>query len=180
MLPGLATKIEELRKKRRQRGMTQTELAERAGVSQSFIAKMEAGKASPGYEKLRRVEETLSEDHQPIETFTEPAVTVEAGTPAREAIAAVVDAGYAIVVEEGRQVGSLEPVSLLPHTTGSFDGTTAEGIMSEPFPTLPPHADEDDVRSLLSVSPVIAVVSGDEVVGAVTRRSVLRERVEDI
>lgn len=51
--------LTEMEKMRRQIGITQTELARRAGVSQSLIARIEAGKVDPKFSKVKRIYETL-------------------------------------------------------------------------------------------------------------------------
>ncbi len=52
----LATEIHELRQKR---GLTQRELAERLGTTQSAIARLEAGNVSPSLPTLDKVAEAL-------------------------------------------------------------------------------------------------------------------------
>ncbi|MEM0360769.1 MAG: helix-turn-helix domain-containing protein, partial [Candidatus Diapherotrites archaeon] len=47
---------------RKKLGLTQCHLSRISGVSQSMIAKIEAGRVSPGYEKARRLLEALTEE----------------------------------------------------------------------------------------------------------------------
>jgi transcriptional regulator with XRE-family HTH domain len=44
-----------VREARRRAGLTQRELAERAGTTQSAIARLESGKTSPSFETVRRL-----------------------------------------------------------------------------------------------------------------------------
>ena len=53
--------LEEIRKIRKKLGMTQTELANRAGVSQSLIAKIESSRIDPTYTKTKKIFAALSE-----------------------------------------------------------------------------------------------------------------------
>src|SRR3989344_3585870 len=53
--------LEEIREIRKKLGMTQTELANRAGVSQSLIAKIESGRIDPTYTKTQKIFAALSE-----------------------------------------------------------------------------------------------------------------------
>lgn len=160
--------------------MTQTALAERAGVSQSFVAKLEAGEISPGYEKVQRLEAVLDEDVPTIGSYVEPAVTCHPDTPAREVVATVVQEGYVIVVRDGVQQGVILPTHLLSYTAGDLRGRTAEGMMEGSLPELSPHMTEAALRSLLSVSPVVAVVAEGELAGAISRDAVLGRLMEDI
>lgn len=50
----------DLRLERIARGMTQSDLAERAGVSQAYIAMIERGKRKPGLKLIRRLSDVLS------------------------------------------------------------------------------------------------------------------------
>ena len=55
MLP----KLEEISKRRRVLGLSQKQLARLAGVSQSLIAKVEAGKTEPSYLRTKSILDTL-------------------------------------------------------------------------------------------------------------------------
>ena len=52
--------LEEIKKIRKNLGLTQSELAKRANVSQSIIAKIESGKIDPTFTKTKKIFETLN------------------------------------------------------------------------------------------------------------------------
>lgn len=52
--------IEELVKARLERRMTQAQLAERAGMKQAAIARLESGESNPSYKTLARVARALN------------------------------------------------------------------------------------------------------------------------
>lgn len=58
MLPSL----DEIAKRRKLLGLTQKQLAKIAGVSQSFIAKIESGKIDPSYSKAKAIFDTLEKN----------------------------------------------------------------------------------------------------------------------
>ena len=60
MLPGL----DEIKMRRKQLGLTQSELAAKAGVSQSLIAKIESGSLVPSYDKAKRLIDFLDSMHE--------------------------------------------------------------------------------------------------------------------
>lgn len=64
MLPNLS----DIAKKRHQLNLKQTELAKKAGVSQSLIAKLEAGKIDSSYTKVKTIFEVI--DHLRIQIET--------------------------------------------------------------------------------------------------------------
>ncbi|EQD32682.1 Transcriptional regulator with, partial [mine drainage metagenome] len=53
--------IQEIRKMRKNLGISQKELAGRTGVSQSYIARLEKGEINPTYEKVRKIYEVLNQ-----------------------------------------------------------------------------------------------------------------------
>src|SRR3989338_6057175 len=53
--------LHEIKKIRKSLGLTQTDLAKRANVSQSLIAKIESGKIDPTFTKTKRIFETLTD-----------------------------------------------------------------------------------------------------------------------
>ncbi|MBS3101752.1 helix-turn-helix domain-containing protein [Candidatus Woesearchaeota archaeon] len=78
--------LEEIRKIRKKLGMTQTELANRAGVSQSLIAKIESGRIDPTYTKTKKIFAALSELEKKEEVKAEQLmasriISVASGTP---------------------------------------------------------------------------------------------------
>ena len=60
MLPS----IEELRKMRKNLGISQKELARISGVSQSYIARLEKGSINPTYDKVRKIFDYLNRTGQ--------------------------------------------------------------------------------------------------------------------
>ncbi len=53
--------LNEIKRLRNKHNLNQKELAERAGVSQSLIAKIEAGKIEPSFTKARKIFQALEE-----------------------------------------------------------------------------------------------------------------------
>lgn len=76
-----------LRERRRQRGLTQTELAARAGVSRQLVAAVEAGRNTPAVDAALRLAQALASTVE--ELFSAPAPTAVAalGGPLRDRVA---------------------------------------------------------------------------------------------
>ena len=51
--------MESIRKRRKAKGLTQKELADKSGVTESQISQIETGKRKPGFETLLRISEAL-------------------------------------------------------------------------------------------------------------------------
>ena len=87
MLPA----IEIIPERRRKLGLTQSQLADLAGVSQSYIAKLEAGKIEPSYLKVKSIFESLDKlerkkEVQAVEIMTENPVIVQQTASIQETV----------------------------------------------------------------------------------------------
>ena len=84
--------LDEIKKIRKKIGMTQTELANRSGVSQSLIAKIESGRIDPTYTKTKKIFAALSdlekkEEIKAEQIMTSKLVGISPDSPIKEAIA---------------------------------------------------------------------------------------------
>src|SRR3989344_796196 len=57
----MSHELSEIKKIRKKLGLTQTELAKKAGVSQSLIAKIESDQLDPGYSRTKQIFDALEE-----------------------------------------------------------------------------------------------------------------------
>ncbi|RLE70234.1 MAG: transcriptional regulator, partial [Thermoprotei archaeon] len=74
-----------LRELRKAAGLSQAELARRAGVSQSLIARIESGDVNPRVSTLQRIlkalEEYVEEELKAEDIMTSPVITVKTSDP---------------------------------------------------------------------------------------------------
>src|SRR5216684_2638081 len=88
MLPSL----DEIPKKRKALGLTQSKLAQLAGVSQSIIAKIESGTVDPSYSIAKRLVEALEKQSiqasrpRVSEIMSKPVISVSKTQLVREAV----------------------------------------------------------------------------------------------
>ena len=88
--------LEEIREIRKKFGLTQSELAKRAGVSQSLIAKIESGRIDPTYTKTKKIFAALSdlekkEEIKAEQLMTNKIISISPSTSIKEAIAKTKD-----------------------------------------------------------------------------------------
>src|SRR5207247_11398638 len=104
----------QLKRLRLQLGMTQTRLAREAGVSQSLVAKIEAGMVDPAFSTLKAISETLSSSRataemKPAAVMSSPVISVQTTAKLSGCIALMKKRGISQmpVIEEDRLVASV-------------------------------------------------------------------------
>jgi predicted transcriptional regulator len=104
---------DELRTRRTSLELTQSDLADRAGVSQPLIARIEGGDVDPRLSTLRRIVEALDEAEGDIvragTLMHEEVISVAPDDSVKEAVEKMQEAGYSQlpVITNGVPVGSI-------------------------------------------------------------------------
>jgi predicted transcriptional regulator len=178
--------LEDIAKKRRQLGLKQAELAKLAGVSQSLIAKLEAGKIDSSYTKVKTIFDVLERLEAKTKIQEEKVVPNEViGIQKDEPIAKVVRAmkehGYSqIPVFDGKHsVGSISEKTILRQILAGKDiaqisKLPTEEIMEEAFPQVGEDAPLSLISSLLQTYSAVLVAKKGNVVGIITKADLLR------
>jgi predicted transcriptional regulator len=167
---------EDLKEKRKSLGMTQSELADRAGVSQPLIARIENGDVDPRLSTVSRIVEvfeTVEEDTVTAgDLMSDGVVSVAPDDTVREAVKTMQDAQFSQlpVVEDGVPVGSTSDgtVARARSETDDLPHAPVEDIMGESFPTVSPDADLSTVSRLLDHSSAVLVTRKGKVAGIIT------------
>jgi predicted transcriptional regulator len=162
-----------LRKRREELELTQSDLAERAGVSQPLIARIEGGDVDPRLSTLRRIvsaldeaegDETLAE-----ELMHDEVVSVAPTDSVADANTRMQEAGFSQlpVVEDGIPVGSITESDVASAGENAGDAPV-RAVMSEAFPTVPPGGTLDEIQDLLNHRNAVMVTTGGKMVGIIT------------
>ena len=167
---------EDLREKRQALGMTQSEIADRAGVSQPLIARIENGDVDPRLSTVSRIVEvfeTAEEDTVTAEDLmSDEVVTVSPEDTVRDAVETMQDAQFSQlpVVEDGVPVGSASDATVARARSDTDDLPHARvgEIMGESFPTVSPNSDISTVSRLLNHSDAVLVTLEGKLVGIIT------------
>ncbi len=185
MLPDL----KEIKAKRVSAGLTQSQLAQLSSVSQSLIAKIEAGSIQPSYAKAKRLFDCLTQMHAKQEKpasqlMSKPVVFVEAEESLKKAIKALEKHGLSQlpVLSKGKQLGSVSEKSILAKINLGrgidVEKARAEEAMEEALPTIQPNTPESVVRQLLSFNPAVLVVKNGRIAGIITKSDLLKEMIK--
>ncbi len=171
-------------KMRKRLGLTQKQLADLSGVSQSLIAKIESGKIDPAYSKVKQIFSALQSKENEgkkivEEIMTSSIVSVEPGDSMEKAIRIMRKRNISQlpVVESGRSVGSLSDsmvLELLSKRQGNPKSIMVREAMAESFPIIPAKSIVDVATDLLRYYTAVLVKKKGRLVGIVTKADLLK------
>ncbi|MFB6072593.1 MAG: CBS domain-containing protein [Halobacterium sp.] len=167
----------DLRERRTSLELTQSELADRAGVSQPLIARIEGGDVDPRLSTLRRIVEALDEVEGDVvragNLMHEDVVSVAPDDAVKDAVQKMQDADYSQlpVITNGVPVGSISDSDVV-HAGEDVGDHAVREVMSESFPTVSKDATLDEISSLLDHYKAVMVTEDGETVGIITQADV--------
>ena len=171
--------LDEVKKVRKKLGMTQTELANRAGVSQSLIAKIESQRIDPTYTKTKKIFSALSdlekkEEVKAEQLMTAKIISISALTPIKEAIAKMkkFQISQLPVIDGMQLVGLVSESTILDAMLDSKTGNIKE-IMQDAPPIISKATGIQVVSSLLKHYPLVVVSEEGKLVGLITKSDLL-------
>ncbi len=179
-------KIDEISKKRKMLGLTQTELAKLSGVSQSLIAKLESGKIDPSFTKVKTIFEVINKLELKNKIKADrinynKVVSVQQKQLVSEAVALMKKNGYSqLPVFNKRQVvGSISEKTILNQIlAGNFldqiSKLPIKEVMEESLPQVNEDAPLSLISSLLQVYPAVLISIKGNVVGIITKADFLK------
>ncbi|UNQ72593.1 CBS domain-containing protein [Infirmifilum sp. NZ] len=177
---------EELRLLRLKAGLTQSEVAKRAGVSQSLIARIESGKVNPRVSTLLRIyralESYLEDELTACDIMSSPVVYVTPDTELVEATRIMWERGFSqlpVIKPDTREnVGTLfddDVLSAFIRENARASRLTVSDVMSDPLPLVPCGTKVRVVARMLSRGvPAVLVEQGMEVVGIITKSDIAK------
>jgi predicted transcriptional regulator len=179
---------EDIKKLRKEASLTQVELAKRAKVSQSLIARIESGTVDPRVSTLRRILEVITESStgkslkvSVSQVMCSPVISVEATDSVRTAIELMEKDGVSQlpVMKGDAIVGTISEATVVRHLSSGenvFNSRVNE-IMDESLAVVPPSTGVDEAYELMSRGyPAVLVVDKGKIVGIVTKIDLIIHR----
>jgi predicted transcriptional regulator len=169
---------------RKKLGITQQRLSKLAGVSQSLVAKVEAGKLDPSYSKAQKMVDALSREGSGQEKTARDIMhsevaSVSSGSTLHEAAAIMRKKAISQlpVVEDGKVIGSINEQAVLRQFSENPKGIAgikvAEAV-EDSFPTTLPSTPISAIAALLRHYPAVLVMARGEVAGIITKADLLK------
>ena len=171
---------EDLREQRNNLGLTQSDLAERADVSQPLIARIEGGDVDPRLSTLRRIVNALQEAegglHRAADLMHSPVVSVPPDASVRETTELMDEKSYSQlpVIRDGTPEGLISTSVIRQQSDDNVGELPVAEVMNESLTTVEPDAPIDAVDAHLDHNDAVLVVTGGETVGIITEADIAR------
>jgi len=167
----------DLRERRTDLELTQSELAERADVSQPLIARIEGGDVDPRLSTLRRIVNALEEAEGDIaragDLMHTEVISVAPDDPISAAVEKMETEAYSQlpVLQDGVPVGSISESDLVHLDEDARDDPVSDH-KGDSFPTVSPDTSLEEVKNRLVHNKAVMVTEDGETVGIVTNADV--------
>ncbi|UCC91393.1 MAG: CBS domain-containing protein [Candidatus Aenigmatarchaeota archaeon] len=166
-----------IRKLRMERGLSQTELARLANISQAHIAKIENEKVDPRLSTVNKILLVLSKREKMVRCseVMSKVISVKPETPVKKIIAIMKSSGFSQmpVLESGRQVGVISEATLLHNMDKNLDHLEAKDILDSPFPVIDSSETIEILPPLFDIHPAVLVSEKGKIKGIVTKTDLL-------
>ncbi|MDD5112143.1 MAG: CBS domain-containing protein [Candidatus Altiarchaeota archaeon] len=177
--------LSEIRKLRKKLGLSQSELAIMAKVSQSLVARVESGDIDPGYSKaasLFSALDSVGKSEVPASEIMSSHVHFVHASDTIEKAAATMkkhEVSQVPVLRKGRIVGSLSESTILNQIASGANAQDlsrrkVSSYAENPLPMISPSTPVTAVSALLESSPAVVVADRGSVLGIVTKADLLK------
>jgi len=171
---------EDLKERREELELTQSELAEMADVSQPLIARIEGGDVDPRLSTLRRIVNALREAEGGLpraeDLMHSPIVSVQPDDSVREARELMDERGYSQVpvVRDGTASGMIGTSDIRQRSEENVGDLPVAEVMHESISTVEPDATFNSVDAKLDHNEAVLVVEGGRTKGIITEADIAR------
>lgn len=171
---------EDLRERRNDLDITQSDLAEQADVSQPLIARIEGGDVDPRLSTLRRIVNALEEAEGGLlrarDLMHSPVVSVRPDDSVSETTQLMNEKSYSQVpvLRDGIPQGIIGMSDIRQRTEENVGDLPVAEVMGEAVTTVEPDATIDAVDAHLDHNDAVLVVENGRTVGIITEADIAR------
>jgi predicted transcriptional regulator len=174
--------IKDIKHIRSQLGLTQSELADRSGVSQSLIAKLESGLIDPGYSSVKKIFETLDSIQSKNvciakDLMQKQMIVISSKSSVKEAVDKMRKNAISQlpVVDKDILLGLINESDLLDALLKDKPVSNISDIMKDAPPTVSETASLKVIVHLLKFYSIVVVVDKGKFKGVITKADVLNK-----
>jgi len=174
--------LNQIKQIRRKLGLTQAELASRAGLSQSLIAKVEAGTLDPTYSKAQSLFEAIKrlekkQEKLASEIMNKKIITIDCKENVISAVKKMKKYGISQmpVLEKGSAVGLVSESTIIyaMSTNDNLNNLSVCKVMQECPPIITPNARKSVIVDLLKHYSIVLVSDKGKLTGLISKADVL-------
>jgi predicted transcriptional regulator len=182
--------IEELRKMRKNLGISQKELARVSGVSQSYIARLEKGSINPAYDKIRKIFDYLNRSGQRAKNIdltvesimTKTLITCYPTDSIMSALNIMRQKGYSqlpVITHDGKTVGTItesdvNDMLIKGASIESLKNLLVRKVMGSTLPQVDKSSPVSMIYPMLKYSSAVLVTDSGELKGIVSKADILK------
>jgi predicted transcriptional regulator len=171
--------IEEIKDIRKKLGLTQGQLAKRANVSQSLIAKIESGRLDPAYSNAVKIFDALrdfgtKQEVKAGEIMSDKMLSALPDMSIKDAIAKMKKHGFSQlpVIQDHKSVGMISE-SIILNALIEGKGQKVEDVMENPPPVVADQTSIDVISNLLRYFQMVLVSKKGKLIGVITKTDLL-------
>ena len=176
--------LDEIKKIRKKLGLTQTELANRSGVSQSLIAKIESGRLDPTYTKVKKIENALndltrSHEKEARDFMNKNVISINENEKISDIIKIMNKhkISQLPVINNGHVVGLVSESSILSKNLNEIKKLRARDLMDNSPPLISVDTKIEVIRQLLMYYPIVLVKNKETISGLITKADLIKSLV---
>jgi len=174
--------LEEIKVMRKKLGLTQTELANISGVSQSLVAKIELKRIDPTFSKTKRIFETLQNlEHKSStkakEIMNKKIISIKVKDSIKDVLKKMRDYEISQIPVIDKDVkGIVSESSILTQIQQGKNiiDLKVNEVMSDTPPILSEESDVNLVTNMLKYHPIILISKYGRLTGVITKSDILR------
>lgn len=175
--------LSEVKKIRRKLGLTQIQLAEEAGVSQSLIAKIESNTTVPSFENGKKILNTLEKlmikdkNIGAKDIHTSDLIYLRPDDKVEDALRTMNEKAISQlpIINQGVSIGSITEKGLLNNFGELSRDEKLRKIMEPSFPLLDIDVDIELVKEILRYYPAVLTSERGDVKGIITKADLISE-----